>query len=445
MAFQIVDIYERLDMEAQDGDIEGLYELIAEYPNILEHFDNVSFCETPLHIAAEKGQTHFAMELMNLKPSLALKLNVSGFSPMHLALQNNHIRMVRGFLAMDSSLVSIKGRGRITPLHYVAQLGNEELLSEFLFACPSSVEDLTIKCETAVHVAVKSQQFMAFKVLLGWVRRVNREEILDWKDEDGNTVFHIAASMNQTEVMKLLRNTVNVKAKNLDGKTAMDILETDKSPIFPKATTLLRSAKERLLFGPSMTLAGYLSREPSTIEGKNKLLGLNNLSKTKQGSRESTDFRNAILVVAVLIVTATYQAGLSPPGGYWEDDSPNDGHTAGQMTMSFNLALFFYILNGVAFFSSLYVIMVLIIGLPMWMVLYGSTAALGMANYASYRYTFPHLDGSFGNIALALVWFAYPVITGTLLLRYFMAFISNKRRRQGVDFPARYFSSVQEL
>ena len=41
---------------------------------------------------------------------------------------------------------------------------------------------------------------MAFKVLLGWLRRVNREEILDWKDEDGNTIFHIAASMNQTEV-----------------------------------------------------------------------------------------------------------------------------------------------------------------------------------------------------------------------------------------------------
>lgn len=247
------------------------------------------------------------------------------------------------------------------------------------------------------------------------------------------------------QVMDLLRSMVNVKAKNLDGETAMDILETYRSPVFPKVTRLFRSAKERLFFGPSMTLAGYLSREPSTIEGKNKLLGLNNLSRTRHGSRESTDFRNAILVVAVLIVTATYQAGLSPPGGYWEDNSPDDGHTAGQMTMSFNLALFFYILNGTAFFSSLYVIMVLIIGLPMWMVLYGSTAALGMANYASYRYTFPHLDGSFGNIALALVWFAYPVITGTLLLRYFMAFISNKRRRQGVDFPARYFSSVQEL
>ena len=41
---------------------------------------------------------------------------------------------------------------------------------------------------------------MAFKVLLGWLKRANRKEILDWKDEDGNTIFHIAASINQTEV-----------------------------------------------------------------------------------------------------------------------------------------------------------------------------------------------------------------------------------------------------
>ncbi|CAF2042930.1 unnamed protein product [Brassica rapa subsp. trilocularis] len=114
------------------------------------------------------------MELMTLKPLLASKLNVSGFSPMHLALQNNHIPLVRGFVALDSSLVRIKGRRRITPLHHI--------------------------CETALHIAVENQQLMAFKVLLGWLKRANRKEILDWKDEDGNTIFHIAASINQTEV-----------------------------------------------------------------------------------------------------------------------------------------------------------------------------------------------------------------------------------------------------
>ncbi|XP_019089123.1 PREDICTED: ankyrin repeat-containing protein At2g01680-like [Camelina sativa] len=143
------------------------------------------------------------MELMILKPSLALKLNASGFSAIHLALQNNHIRMARGFVAFDSSLVSVKGRGSTTALHHVARIGDAELLSEFLFACPSSIEDLTIKCETAAHVAVKNHQFTAFKVLLGWVKRENREEILNWKDEDGNTVYHIAASTNQTEVLVL--------------------------------------------------------------------------------------------------------------------------------------------------------------------------------------------------------------------------------------------------
>ncbi|CAN7101320.1 unnamed protein product [Brassica rapa subsp. narinosa] len=194
------NVYERLKKVAQDGDIERLYGLIAEDPEILGHFDKVPFCETPLYIAAEKGQTNFAMELMTLKPSLALKLNVSGYSPMHLALQANHSRMVRGFKAIDSRLVSIKGRGRITPLHHVARIGDAELLSELLFACPSSVEDLTIKCETALHIAVKNHHFEAFKVLLGWVQRVNREDILDWKDEDGNTIFHIAALTNQTEV-----------------------------------------------------------------------------------------------------------------------------------------------------------------------------------------------------------------------------------------------------
>ncbi|KAF3485867.1 hypothetical protein F2Q69_00056500 [Brassica cretica] len=85
------NVYERLKkVVAQDGDIERLYGLIAEDPDILGHFD---------------------------------KLNVSGYSPMHLALQVNHVRMVRGFIAMDSSLVSIKGRGRSTPLHHVARIG----------------------------------------------------------------------------------------------------------------------------------------------------------------------------------------------------------------------------------------------------------------------------------------------------------------------------------
>lgn len=437
-------IYEKLKKAAQDGEIERLYEFIAEDPNILCHFDKMSFCETPLHVAAEKGQTHFAMELMTLKPSLASKLNVSGFSPMHLALQNNHIQMVRGFVALDSSLVSIKGRGRITPLHHVARTGDAELLSELLLACPSSIEDLTIKCETAVHISVKNHQFLAFKVLLGWVKRANKEEILDWKDENGNTVFHIAASVNQTEVMYLLRRTsIKVKAKNLDGKTAMDILQTHQPPCSTKARSLLRSVKERLLCRSATTLTGYLSRSLSFIEKRNNILGMNNFGKTRESSLNTSNRQDAILVVAILIATASYQVCLSPPGGFWQDDSST--HSAGDMTMPFSSSLFFIGSNGFAFLSSLYVIIVLIIGLPMWKLIYTSMAALSIAMLASYNTIFPSPQSSSEVVSGTILIVAYPLIMGTMLFATFMAFIVDKGSRYRVDFPARCFSSYDPL
>lgn len=386
------------------------------------------------------------MELMTLKPSLALKLNVSGFSPLHLALQNNHIRTVRGLVAINSSLVSIKGRGRITPLHHVARIGDAELLSEFLFACPSSINDLTSKCETVVHISVKNHQCFAFKVLLGWIKRANRKEILDWKDEDGNTVFHIAALINQTEVMKLLRKTVKVKAKNLDGKTAMDILQTHQSPCFPVAKKLLRSAKERLFCGSTTTLAGYLSKNLSFIEKRNALLGLSNLSMTKDRSKNASDPRNAILVVAILIVTATYQAGLSPPSGFRQDTSDDiyNSHIAGQMSMPFINALFFISLNGFAFVSSLYVIIIITIGLPKWKLIYGSLAALSIAALASYSTIFSILYDAKSYLSVLILVCAYILIICIMIFATFMAFIVDKRRRYQVDFPASCFSSSQE-
>ncbi|KAG5414267.1 hypothetical protein IGI04_001834, partial [Brassica rapa subsp. trilocularis] len=280
----IVDVNRRIKKAAQDGDIERLYKLVAEDPYILKHFDRVPFCETPLHTAEEKGQTHFPMELMTLKPSLALKLNASGFSPMQLSLRNNHIPMVRGFIAMDIGLVSIKGRGRITPLHHVARLGDAELLGELLCSCPSSIDDLTIKCETAVHIAVKNHRFC-------------------WdglREPTGRRSWTGRMKM----VMKLLRGSVKAKAKNLDGKTAMDILQIHQSPLFsPEATSsLFNNARERLVSTTITTLAKYLSKKPSFIEKWNNAFGLTNLRKTRNTSLNSNDSRSVILVVAILIV-----------------------------------------------------------------------------------------------------------------------------------------------
>ena len=46
---------------------------------------------------------------MRLKPSFARKLDPNGFSLIHLALKNGHIKLVRQFLEIDRDLAHVKG------------------------------------------------------------------------------------------------------------------------------------------------------------------------------------------------------------------------------------------------------------------------------------------------------------------------------------------------
>ncbi|KAK3189307.1 hypothetical protein Dsin_028868 [Dipteronia sinensis] len=190
-----------LKRSVETEDVDALYSIISYDLDVLETLDQIPLIDTPLHIAASVGNTHFALEIATLKPSFAWRLNGHGLNPMHLALLNGHDQLVTSMITTEDI----------------------DLLAELLSACPSSIEDLTVRCETAVHVAVKNGRLSAFKVLLGWLRRANKEEMVKWKEEDGNTVLHVATFTNQPKVMELLIGTVNVNAKNFNGLIAMDM------------------------------------------------------------------------------------------------------------------------------------------------------------------------------------------------------------------------------
>jgi len=205
---------------AQQGSIDALYALIQGDPNVLDRIDDIPFVETPLHIVASAGHTPFAMEIMRLKPSFARKLNQDGFTPMHLALQNNRTQLVYRLVFVDKDLIRVQGREGVTPLHYVARIGNLDLLSKFLEVCPTSIQDVTSRGETILHIALINNHLHAFKDLIGRLQRTNIEEasfweqtLLNWKDEEGNTVLHIAVSNNQPQASSLpswfLINIVN--------------------------------------------------------------------------------------------------------------------------------------------------------------------------------------------------------------------------------------------
>ncbi|KAK1326034.1 hypothetical protein QJS10_CPA01g02111 [Acorus calamus] len=81
------------------------------------------------------------------------------------------------------------------------------------------------------------------------------------------------------------------------------------------------------------------------------------------------EVRGALLMVAALIATVTFTAGIYPPGGFWQDDDSQGKHTAGKPIMvDKNKAKYekFMSRNTHAFIQSLLLTMLL-------MVSYGTT------------------------------------------------------------------------
>ncbi|KAL3530144.1 hypothetical protein ACH5RR_009466 [Cinchona calisaya] len=102
---------------AQTGNTEAFYALLRQNPYILDDIDKIPFVDTPLHISASARFTHFALEILTLKPSFGKKLNPDGFSPLDLALRYQQTNTVKWLVDYDPHLIRVKGKERFTALH----------------------------------------------------------------------------------------------------------------------------------------------------------------------------------------------------------------------------------------------------------------------------------------------------------------------------------------
>ena len=112
---------------------------------------------------------------------------------------------------------------------------------------------------------------------------------------------------------------VLVNLKNIEGLTVLDIVEEqtqvdnqEMRKMLCRAGALSASSLPKVA-----SFANYL-RSPIPISEKLYICFF------RQRMLMSNDMRNMLLVVAVLLVTVAYQAVLSPPGGFWQDNyTPN--------------------------------------------------------------------------------------------------------------------------
>ncbi|KAG6750465.1 hypothetical protein POTOM_044961 [Populus tomentosa] len=376
----------RLFYAAFTGDVNALLELIREDPLLL-HAVTVTTSNTPLHVAALLGHAQFAMVAMQNCPGLADELNQQGFSPIHLASAKGHREIVRDMLVRRPDLALIKDGDGKNPLHTAATKGRVQVLS-VVFSIESA-QELTPMGENALHVAVKHNQYKALETLIQLAYQIQvGDELVNAKDEDGNTVLHLACaaknskssqlsdSINDTldqliirsysqQIVKLLvsdRANVEVNAVNSEGLTALDISVTSMagSKELEEIQEVLRSA--------GAEVSGRPVQAPVSNQ-RQQALSREDRSLTSRNENYADSLRNGVGVLAALFAASSFQLGMHPPGGFWQEwdsstsqKSLNVTHKPGKSIiweLHKSESLKFFQTNAGCFFSSLAMLVVL--------------------------------------------------------------------------------------
>lgn len=304
-------------------------------------------------------------------------------------------------------------------MHLAAIKGRLPVLEELIQARPLAArEKVGGGGGTVLHLCVKYNQLDALKLLL---QTVKDDEFANMRDGDGMTVLHLAVWDKQNETVKYLldNNIVDVNTMNANGNTALDLLHEETN---------------------------------SEIAQSLKDAGAKRAIKDRAGDWLSRK-RETLMVVASLIATMAFQAGVTPPGGVWQDDSSEGEnlHNAGQAVMAHKHPRFyrnFIRANTVAFVSSLSTILFLISGLPfrhrffmwalmviMWLtvstiaVTYGISIAI--VTPEDYRKQLGHVIET-----AVTVWCG---VMALLLLGNTMRLVNRWLRRRGIDL----FSKVR--
>ncbi|KAL4384222.1 hypothetical protein GQ457_15G023780 [Hibiscus cannabinus] len=369
----------RLFEAARVGDISMFRSLLKDDPFLLDRVA-LNSVYNPLHVSVLAGQVEISKEIVSRKPGFTRELDENGFSPVHIASANGHIEIIRELMRVGFDVCLLKGKDGKVPLHFAASKGRVDAVKELVRACPESLKQVAAHGETALHLAVKNHHVDTAKVLVEEMKRLQMMEILNWKDMDGNTIIGLLIGG------EALACGVNVNAVNASGFTPKDILDLllqngsnshdfHVYHLFQQAGAM--KARE-------ITRDSAYSRTQTAAVSNTQTVQSScsswNLWKElmKEVSDASTETQNALMVVAVLIATVTYQAILSPPSGFWDADRRKTSQTQtntvqkrtmmpGEAVMASDPEVFavFTVFNAIGFFASLAMISLLTSGFPL--------------------------------------------------------------------------------
>ncbi|CAK7349930.1 unnamed protein product [Dovyalis caffra] len=280
--------------------------------------------ETPLYIAANI-EYYFSEERNNDRAKVIEEIlrncisvdygGPNGRTALHAAVMVEDYETARKILEKEKNLIRTTDQNGWSPLHYSAYFSSfylPKVLLEYDASAAYIVD--ADKNRTALHIAALGGNVEAMKEIVSSSEIPEIDRLKTEKDDKGNTPFHLVAALAFRQVdwgefvyeskmdkeMICGRNKQNLSIKNILQGTN------------PEMQREILESIEDVGSGPFGRI----------VVGEVKWAS----SEDKKKLNEIFDkMREAHLVVAALIATVTFAAAFTLPGGYKNEEGPNQG------------------------------------------------------------------------------------------------------------------------
>ncbi|KAJ9169943.1 hypothetical protein P3X46_018084 [Hevea brasiliensis] len=379
------------------------------------------------HLAARFGPLELAKEILKLKPEMVSEVNEKSETPLFEACREGRTDMV----------MLAGGRERISWVVYKVNQDNETIL-----------HGRRTLMDALLHQACSKGHLETTRELLRF-----DTDLSSLQDNDGRTPLHWAAMKGRGASS----TRYSLECYKSQGTDCLDVVESDVSnsgalQILPAIQDAGGKRGDQLPPSYSTELKQIIA--PESVNNPNvpsssqkKVLDYPNHHHRQVQSEGLRNASNTITVVAVLIATVTFAAGINPPGGF----NQTTGKIITGKHTSFKV---FVVCNVVALFSSLGIVILLVSIIPfrrksmmkllavthkiMWV----STSFMAAAYLAAMWTTLPHGRGA--------VWLLVSVVAigggynGNFCGKRKWRINNNKEKRKK-ESPSSSISRVEEL
>ncbi|KAI8011416.1 Ankyrin repeat-containing protein [Camellia lanceoleosa] len=225
--------------------------LLTEYPDT---YTANNAGETPLYIAAERGQHQVVSQilktctaaaydgpggrtalhavvisndeeitktLLDWNKDLAKEPDMYGWTPLHYAARFGHVERAKQLLDVDKSIAYVIANkdGKKTALHVAASQGHVGVMEVLRSQCPDCWEMVNDKGQNILHVAVQNENKKAVKFIL---KNSQLNSFINHKDTDGNTPLHLTATTFHANRL-IYNKRADRMAFNKENQTPLDV------------------------------------------------------------------------------------------------------------------------------------------------------------------------------------------------------------------------------